>query len=271
MGKIVQLRRASDAVLAELALGGPNASHFIDPDLEDSARGDGSILGIGTSWHVIHFLLTDEHWSQRLPQGFLLAGKRVGEDVVVGPAHWLNSAEVALVDQHLKSLPEDFISKKFDFDKIQASDIYPFVWDSRDPAIIDHATHHFSQLRAFVSEAVARGQGIAHVILVNWADATIRSSDIPSLIVNSDALTLCSSAGIGLDHLESAGWVMQIGMDILNSALVGDEREMFAGYDIVVGILHTNKGCYYSYSSEKGAVLVSSTSPHVIVASYRRT
>lgn len=268
MGRILQMRRACDAALAGLASEDGAGINFVDPEVEDSARWDGSILSLDEYWDAISFLLTDKSWSNDLPQGFLFAGKRVGADVAFGPVRVLNFTEVALIDQYLQSLPHDFIAKKLDIEALRAAEIYSMNWDSRSSAI-DKITPHFDQLRAFVAKAVSEEQGIAHVLLVSWAGAR-RLSKVPPEVAGSDAVRLCSDAGVSIIGLQSAGWVWPIGLEYLDKALIGDEREMFVGREIVMGVIETDRGVLYSYSSEMGAVLISSSSPYTVVANFRR-
>lgn len=166
MSMILQMRRCSPNALAALSDDESAAHAFVSPtDDSDPAFGDGSIMDLGKAWHAIHFLLTKTAWEMPKPAGSLLAGAEVGADFGYGPATILSASEVVKFTDLLAGLPEDFVQSELDFDTLHAADIYPFIWDRKDPTDIEYTSFFFDRLKKFVAEAASRGEGIAKIMI----------------------------------------------------------------------------------------------------------
>ena len=163
MSMILVLRRAGEEVLAALATADDDRiAAFLSPEDEnDPALSDGSTVDLDTAWHAIHFLLTRQPWNATMPNGFLLGGREIGEDIGYGPARILSSTEVKAAAAMLSALPDDFVRAGFDFDALQKADVYPTMWDRKDPADIDYTADYFELLRTFMATAAAANEGIA--------------------------------------------------------------------------------------------------------------
>lgn len=161
MSMVIQMRRADSDTLASLEQRGDMAMEFLMPDDDDDpAYEDGSIVEIDKAWQAIHFMLTRTAWDASLPQGFLLGGQAVGGDQGYGRVRLLTAAEVKTIATYLAALPDDFIAQAFSFDELQAADIYPSIWDRKEPGDIDYVAAHFADLRQFIDRAAERADGI---------------------------------------------------------------------------------------------------------------
>lgn len=161
MGMVIQMRRAGSDMLASLEQRGDVAIEFLMPDDDDDpAYKDGSIVDIDKAWQAIHFLLTRTAWDASLPQGFLLGGQAVGGDQGYGRVRLLAAAEVKTIAKHLAALPADFIAQAFSFDELEAADIYPSIWDRKEPGDIEYVASHFADLKQFIHLTAERSDGI---------------------------------------------------------------------------------------------------------------
>lgn len=186
MSMTMQLRRARQDVLAELSDKGEGAYEFVDPpDQGDSAFGDGTILNIDKAWHAINFLLSRTNkgadksagshstdimtaemaWNSQLPYGFLLGGAEVGAEMEYGAVRVLQPAEVVEVSELLTGLPDEFIETELDFASLQEADVYPDIWDRRDPDDLQYVSSYFRNLREFIATAARAEEGIAQVLI----------------------------------------------------------------------------------------------------------
>lgn len=161
MSMVIQMRRAGGDTLASLEQRGDMAMEFLMPDDDDDpAYEDGSIVDIDKAWQAIHFLLTGTAWDASLPQGFLLGGQAVGGDQGYGRVRLLSAAEIKEIATYLTALPADFITQAFSFDELQKADIYPAIWDRKEPGDIDYVAAHFADLRQFIDDTATRTDGI---------------------------------------------------------------------------------------------------------------
>lgn len=169
MGMYLQLRRVNINVLTSLAeLKGDDDSAYkiLSPaDEEDPAHKDRSIADLDKAWHAIHFLLAGDEWDATLPAGFLLSGTPVGADLGYGEARILTPVEVDDVSKFLSRLPDDFVEKNFDHAALEKAQIYPTIWDRKDPEDIKYVSSHFKELKSIVQIAAANGEGLALAIL----------------------------------------------------------------------------------------------------------
>ncbi|MBN9247461.1 MAG: YfbM family protein [Hyphomicrobium sp.] len=123
---------------------------------------DDEWINLDKSWHAIHFLMTGDGVSTTLPAGTLFAGKVVSDDLGCGPARLLAPQEVAAFARLLNDKPDNFVERELDFDALQNSEIYPNIWDRRDPADLQYISWHFSRLTKFFDDAARSGD---HVVL----------------------------------------------------------------------------------------------------------
>lgn len=163
---ILQMRRGTADALAALSKEENAAYDFISPtDRGDPAFENGSITDLGKAWHAIHFMLTKTAWDMPKPAGSLLAGSEVGADCGYGPATILSAGEVVEFSKLLADLPEGFVTSQLDFDALHAANIYPFIWDRKEPTDIEYVRSHFEKLKDFVAEAASNGEGIAKIMI----------------------------------------------------------------------------------------------------------
>jgi hypothetical protein len=79
---------------------------------------------------------------------------------------------------------------------------------------------------------------------------------------------LCGKIGSELVRVESAGWAEGLGLAILQQALNGKDVNKFAGYRILMGVLDTDRGELYLYSSPRASVLVGSNREGILARQF---
>lgn len=163
MGMVMVLRAASDDHLFVL---------FADPEIVNDflfsgdADDQGSI-DLDKAWHGLHFLLSgdpnlDIDPADAKPEAFLIAGGTpIGDiDVGYGPARGLTSREVKDVDAALQRFTTDTLREAFDPEKFAAADIYPNIWDRKDPEDLEYLIENFESLKKAVGGAARDGLGL---------------------------------------------------------------------------------------------------------------
>jgi hypothetical protein len=147
MSMNLSLKQASELELARVAREG------VDEETLMNGRGT---LDLDKSWHVLHYLLTGSAWDGPMPAAALLSGGReVGEDLGYGPARALNAQETKAFAQFLSTQSESQLVKKIDVAKMEQLEIYAADQDSGEDV-----EHYFPQLKSYVADAAAKGQGL---------------------------------------------------------------------------------------------------------------
>ncbi len=147
MSMNLSLKQASELELARMAREGVD---------EDVLMGADDALELDKSWHVLHYVLTGSAWDGPMPAAALLTGGReVGEDLGYGPARALSAKETQAFAQYLGSQSEAALAKKINVPQMQSMDIYCADEDSTEDL-----KHYFPQLKSYVTDAAAKGQGL---------------------------------------------------------------------------------------------------------------
>lgn len=147
MSMNLSLKQTSELELARMAREG------VDEDLLMGADG---ALELDKSWHVLHYLFTGRAWDGPMPAAALLTGGReVGEDLGYGPARALSAKETQAFAQFLASQSETALAKKMNVSQMQSMEIYSVDDDSPEDL-----NHYFPQLKSYVADAAAKGQGL---------------------------------------------------------------------------------------------------------------
>jgi hypothetical protein len=147
MSMNLSMKHASELELARMAREGVD---------EDVLMGADGALELDKSWHVLHYVLTGAAWDGPMPAAALLSGGReVGEDLGYGPARALSAKETQAFAQFLAAQSEASLVKKLNVPKMQSMDIYAADEDSEEDL-----NHYFPQLKSYVTDAAAKGQGL---------------------------------------------------------------------------------------------------------------
>jgi hypothetical protein len=158
------MRRCSVATLAELRASPDRIGTFVAPD-DDEAALRRDLISLDKAWHAIHFLLCGNTGLATGPQGSLFAGEELGEDFGYGSPRLLSVAETEAFADFLSSKPDTFVERNFDFGALEAADIYPDIWDRKDPEDIEYVAEYFRTMKAFVRTAADAGEAIFLLIL----------------------------------------------------------------------------------------------------------
>jgi Domain of unknown function (DUF1877) len=147
MSMNLSMKQASELELARMTREGVD---------EDVLMGAGDALELDKSWHVLHYVLTGAAWDGPLPAAALLTGGReVGEDLGYGPARVLSAKETQAFALYLGMQSEASLVKKLNVPKMRSMDIY-----CADDDCEEDLNHYFPQLKSYVSDAAAKGQGL---------------------------------------------------------------------------------------------------------------
>lgn len=112
-----------------------------NPELTEGLLGEGEgefsgetwpedrMLDLDKSWHVIHFLLTNDPRGGPAPlKDTIVGGTEIGPDLGSGPARILTPVEVRAVAVALAGVREADLRVRFDPEALEASKIYPPLW-----------------------------------------------------------------------------------------------------------------------------------------------
>ena len=118
-------------------------------------------LDVDKAWHGIHFLLTGEGWTGRLPLGFIVSGGRgIGDvDVGYGPARGFTSGEVREIADALAPISREALLARWDAERIREADLYGVNPDDPDGES-EYLGQHFEALKRFISELASEGRGM---------------------------------------------------------------------------------------------------------------
>ena len=122
-------------------------------------------LYLGKAWHALHYLLTGSAWEGEGPLRFLASGgTELGDELVYGPARIWSVDEVRAIAAALADLPTEVLLGRVDPAAMTAAEIYPAIWD-RDEDFAAFIGPAYEELRAFMREAAARGEGMVAATL----------------------------------------------------------------------------------------------------------
>ena len=169
MGIYAAVRRVSPATLAEIIATYPAAEDYSEneeysEEMEAQAfemwRKDGDTLDLGKLWHALHFLLTGSAYEGEEPLCYLTVG-----GTTVGSEGWgflslLSPQQTAAFAESLATLSQDEFASRFDAEQMTREEIYPSYWWHEMPEARLLLANQFDELRTFVAQAVARGQGL---------------------------------------------------------------------------------------------------------------
>lgn len=147
MSMNLSLKRASELELARMSREGVD---------EDALMAAVDALELDKAWHVLHYAFTESAWAGPQPAATLLSGGReVGDDLGYGPARALSPKETQAFAQFLAAQSEASLARKLNVPKMQGLDIYCADEDSEEDL-----NHYFPQLKSYVLDAAAKGQGL---------------------------------------------------------------------------------------------------------------
>jgi len=158
---ISNLRPASDAEIERLLANPHEITRFLFGSDAGERERIGLGLGLGKTWHAIHFGLTGSRLGGEAPLNFLVSeGTPVGEvDVGYGPARVLTSQQVRTLAAALVHLDASTFGTRLDPGALDAERIYPGGW-GRNGLGVDAVTDNYRALRSLVLRLADTGQGL---------------------------------------------------------------------------------------------------------------
>src|SRR5262249_46291265 len=113
------------------------------------------------SWHGLHYLLTGDAWDGPAPLNFLVSGGREirGADAGYGPPRTFTPEETRGLNDALANISGDELWSRYDAEAMEASSIYPMIWDEDEDDLKDEYTMYFEQVKQRISNAASRGNG----------------------------------------------------------------------------------------------------------------
>jgi hypothetical protein len=153
MSMIVEVVAASPGVIERL-----HAGHFE----ELSQQGSAAACSLEKAWHGLHYLLTGGAWDAPQPLGFIVAGGTEIEDSDsgYGPARSFTPQDTRAIGAALGTISDQQLWSRFNAEEMMGEGVYPTIWDEPEDDLRDEYTMYFNQLKQFVAEAAARGDGL---------------------------------------------------------------------------------------------------------------
>lgn len=154
----------------EAVFASPEAAfELLLPEADDSE--DTSLVDLDKAWHGIHYLLTGTAWEGEPPLNALVVGgvdlPDPNDEWGYGPPRILQPHDVASLGSALAALSDEDLAARFDPADMTAKEIYPEIWN-RDPAdedVLGYLMEYVGVLRAFVSAATAKHDGVLLAIV----------------------------------------------------------------------------------------------------------
>lgn len=162
MSMTAGMRRVSGAELESLLALEAAVTEFDEEDYAEDLADNEASLDLDKAWHGLHYLLTETADGGEAPFCYLAHGGKVISNYEGGYERLLVPDEVAALDNALSELSPDDLRPKFNPQTMMAKGVYPAIWD-RDPQQDDTLgwlLEFYAELRTFVREAAANGQGI---------------------------------------------------------------------------------------------------------------
>jgi hypothetical protein len=125
-----------------------------------AAPGEQAVLD--KAWHGVHFLLTGTADGGTEPASYLLSGgEPLGDDDDID-VRLLGPAQVRALDQHLATLGDDELARRFQPARMMELEIYPEIWDRPEEtdAPREFLFEAFIGLRELVANAARDGDAI---------------------------------------------------------------------------------------------------------------
>jgi len=172
-----ELRRVSERVIDHLLASPEETTDVLFPELlpdgvtprwgpPDVGRGG----TLEKDWGALHFLLTGSAGGTEADAGarnglasFLLQGGEPLDDAELAhpPTRALRPSEVRRVADFLGGLDAETLRRRFDPARMNALGVYPSgAWEAAAPEELDALLDRYEELRAFVAEAAAAGDGL---------------------------------------------------------------------------------------------------------------
>jgi hypothetical protein len=133
---------------------------------------DRNILSLEKSWHVVHFLLTDDKtiMPQHLPDkplhNVVMGGTATSVDSGYGPVRVIEKADVKAIAAALASISPAALKSKYSLAELNAADLYatprPGGWDSRE---LDIVYACIPRLKEFFEVAAASNQYVGVAVV----------------------------------------------------------------------------------------------------------
>lgn len=123
---------------------------------DDLSIAEAQRLKLGTSWHIIHFLLTASVWGGPAPLAYaVMGGYPVGpEDRGYGPVRYLRVDQVRLVADALWNISEETLCTRFDVAAMRRAGVY--TGTGGDAENKDDICAKFQALKLFFWDAAAQ-------------------------------------------------------------------------------------------------------------------
>lgn len=121
-------------------------------------------LDLGKSWHLLHYIMTDDVAETSSPAGALLCGgDAVGEDFGYGPMRLQNAAATAAFGRALESLSTDELLERFDAMDDESLHLYPLhhrLTEAEAATWRDEVLSRFCELKTYVTKAARAGNAL---------------------------------------------------------------------------------------------------------------
>ncbi len=123
-------------------------------------------LGLGKSWHILHYLFTGDAWAASVPGDALFTGEGLGDDVGYGPARLHGVEETRDFAQFLQTVEVARLQERVDYEDMARNHIYglpgagygPIAEGERE--IRDEIAANVPLLKQYVASAAAARNGI---------------------------------------------------------------------------------------------------------------
>ncbi|HEY3812971.1 MAG TPA: DUF1877 family protein [Caulobacteraceae bacterium] len=115
-------------------------------------------LDLHKSWHLLHYVFSGRVDDAPPPEGELMGGEAMGQDLGYGPPHLHDVAATRTFADFLAAQTVDALQARIDLDKMD--DIYVYGGLDDEEEIRDDLEHFFPRLRDYVVAMADKGYGL---------------------------------------------------------------------------------------------------------------
>lgn len=115
-------------------------------------------LDLHKSWHLLHFVFSGRVDDAPAPEGELMGGEAMGQDLGYGPPHLHDVAATAAFAKFLAAQDIGALKRRIDLAKME--DIYVYGGLDDEEEIEDDLKHFFPLLRDYVVAVADKGYGL---------------------------------------------------------------------------------------------------------------
>jgi hypothetical protein len=122
-------------------------------------------LELEKSWHMLHYLFTGSTEPSRSPEGALMSGEEIGEDMGYGPPRLHDEKATAAFARSLEGLDADALAARLSYDEMIRAGVYGMPVgggsaENFEDELREEVAYYFPLLRSYVAGMAKKQYGL---------------------------------------------------------------------------------------------------------------